>query len=561
MAELIAHWELKENGRDSVGASHAVASGVSFVDGAATFNGPDAALRVEESPSLRLLGGDFTIAARIRCELPMRGVYADALSQFDPARRCGFTLSVGGSAPAYCGMSDTRHVHFGIDDGYVGPWQDHGRPWPSNSLVTCLLAFDGALYAGLASAAKAQDACHVFRWGGGQEWIDFGRLGDDPNHLSVQSMLVHEGRMYAGTGIWDWVRTRGVREGFPGAAPTRVFVYEDGQTWRDVGQVGNGSRVLCLGSYGGLLYAGLDDVGGGKAFRLEGDKWVDCGAPDGRNFECFMPLDGRFYGVTHGNMYLYDGGSKWTSIGQMPFNINQIHSLQVYGGRLWAGTWPQGYALRYEGGEWAIGGRLGIPEGLYECNEINDLTVHNGKLYAGVIPKAQVYRYESDGHWTLMGRLAGSTDWKDDVCETWCRVTSISSYGGRLFACTGSCVGTASDEPQPSGPPLKHDESLGRVHSVQTGLVVSHEHDIGGEWTHVAAVRAGKALRLYVNGRLSSEAQAPAGQMFDLIGRHPLLIGAGPQGTFRGVIADVRMYRGALTAEEVGGMSGGSTSP
>ena len=31
--------------------------------------------------------------------------------------------------PLKADTSDTRHVHFGIDDGYVSDWQDCDRPW------------------------------------------------------------------------------------------------------------------------------------------------------------------------------------------------------------------------------------------------------------------------------------------------------------------------------------------------------------------------------------------------------------------------------------------------
>jgi hypothetical protein len=54
--------------------------------------------------------------------------------------------------PAYSGMSDARHVRFGIDDGYVGAWEDYGKPWPSNTLVSTLTAYEGALDAGIKSA-------------------------------------------------------------------------------------------------------------------------------------------------------------------------------------------------------------------------------------------------------------------------------------------------------------------------------------------------------------------------------------------------------------------------
>ena len=131
--------------------------------------------------------------------------------------------------------------------------------------------------------------------------------------------------------------------------------------------------------------------GGGRAYRYDGKKWIDCGAPDGRNFESLLPLNGKLYASTHGNVYQYEGGQSWKMIGDAPFGISQIHSMEAVNGKVVIGTWPQGYVLRYEDdGKWSITGRLGLPEGQPKINEINDLTVYNGKLYAGVIPLSEV---------------------------------------------------------------------------------------------------------------------------------------------------------------------------
>ena len=550
---LIAHWPLDGNTDDAVGSNHGVARNVAFREGpdgsargAALLNGRDSLIEVPDSEPLHLGENDFSVAVWVKPESPMSGVLGDILSKFDARERRGVNFHIAGSSPAYNAMSDTRHVHFGIDDAYLGPWEDCGRPWPSNSLVTCLIVFEGRLYCGIADAADPEDAARVFRWEGPKKWIDCGRLGNDPNHLSVQSMIVHRGKLYAGTGIWDWVRSRRGAEGKPPAARTRVFVYQGGTRWRDLGQVGNGSRVLCMGSFRGELYAGLDSgAGEGKCFKYDGSKWIDLGTPDGKNFECFLPLGGTLFAATHGSVYRHGRERQWDCIGDTPFGITQIHSLQAVGGKLHAGTWPQGYVLRREGGEdWTVSGRLGREkDSLQECNEVNDLTVHNGKLYAGVIPKAECYRYEADGQWTNLGSLAGRPDWAVPKSNSWCRLTCLSSFQGRLFASTGSCRGRAVD--------VDPDETLGRVHALQAGQVVSHEHDIGGGWTHVAVVRQGKQLRMYVDGRPVAVSRLGADRVFDLTNSRPLWIGFGAQGHFTGAIADLRLYKGALDADRI----------
>ena len=561
-ADLVAHWPLREDARDAAGENHGVADNVEFGDGpgrvaagAACFNGRDSVIEVPHAQVLRLGNEDFTIAVWVRCAMPMRGVFGDVLAKFDPACRCGLNLQVAGSSAGYSSMSDTRHVHFGIDDGYVGSWQDCGKPWPSNSLVSAVVAFDGELYAGIADADDPMDAARVFRWAGGTDWEDCGRLGSDPHHLSVQSMIVHDGKLYAGTGVWDWFRASGI-EFEP--ALSRVFVYEGGQEWRDLGPVGASVRVLSLASFDGELYAGLDRVGGGHCYKYDGSEWIDCGALDGDNVENLAPMDGVLYGATHKNYYRYEGGQTWACLVREPHGITETHALQTVGGKLWVGTWPQGYVLRWEDGEWVNTGRVGLPKGEHEeINETNNLIVYNGKVYAGVIPKAQVWRYETDDHWTLMNSLASRPDFTssssdswamdNEATATWCRVPTLAAFQGRLFAATGSCISRAVD--------VDPDDTLGRVYAIELGQVVSHDRDIGGEWTHLCVVRQGKELRLYVNGERTASSRAPAGHTYDLTNAQPLTIGFGAQGYFAGHIADLRLFDGVLADEQVRGMA------
>lgn len=554
-AKLIAHWPLSANARDVVGSAHGKPLNVKFGSGdagsaktGAFFNGRDSRIEVPDSKTLDVGTRDFSLAAWVRCEMPYQSVLGDLVSKFDPLARRGINLHLSASSPAYSASSDTRHVHFGIDDAYLSDWEDHGRPWPSNSLVSNLVAFNGELYCGIADADQPQDRAHVFRFAGGKKWVDCGRLGENPDHHSVMSMAVHDGKLYAGTGIWDWQQAQGGVKNRPAAALTRVFVYEGGTRWRDLGQVGSGSRVLSLTTFKGSLYAGIDKVGKGHAYRYDAKskKWIDCGSPDGRNLESFVAWGGTLFVATHGNVYAYENEQSWKRIASDPYDINQIHCMQVFGGKLVIGTWPQGYVLRYAGGQnWDKMGRLGLPEGQPLINEIMDLTVYNGKLYTGIIPNAEVFRYETDGHWTQLGSLARRSDWDPNPKQvaTWVRVTCVSAFQGRLFVGIGSCQGRALDAPA--------DPSLGRVKSMQAGQVVSHERDIGGAWTHVAAIRRGKNLELYINGKLSSSSTLRAGAPFNLSNSMPLLIGNGVQNAFHGSMSDLKFYEGALDVNAV----------
>lgn len=548
MADLVAHWPLVEDTKDAVGHLDGKPRNIRFANGAAVFNGCDSLIQVADAEELHLGTSDFSIGLWVKSEVPLQNTLGDLFSKFDPVARRGINFHLSGSSSGYSAMCDTRHVHFGIDDGYMGDWKDCGKPCSSNTLITSLTVFDGDLYCGIADAEAPTDAARIFRYAGERKWIDCGRLGEDPNHHSVQSMIVHQGRLYAGTGIWDWVQARGRLQGRPAAAMTRVFVYEGGTTWRDLGQVGDGTRVLCMASFNGELYVGLDSSpklnrGNGRAYRYDGESWINCGSPDGRNFEGFLPLNGKLYASTHGNVYQYEGDRSWALIGDSPFGISQIHSMEAVDGEIVLGTWPQGYVLRQDrDGKWTNIGRLGLPEGQPEINEINDLTVYNGKLYAGVIPRSEIYRFEGDGKWTRLAQLGQRSDWDANKTDTWLRLTCMASFHGKLFAGTGSCRGRADTEA---------DSSLGRIYALQCGQVVSHEHDIGGDWTHLMAVRKGRKLSLYMNGKYCETTLSECSTDFNLTNRVPLLIGFGPQSHFHGKMRDVRLYSRALGKEEI----------
>ena len=549
-ADLLGHWPLTKDANDQRGGMHAmIHGGVAFKDvegrPAADFNGRDGFLEVADNTTLALGAEDFSLAMWVNPHRPLTGVPGDLISKWSAPQRRGINLYLSGGSSAYSSICDTRHIHFGIDEAYVGPEEDHGKPWASNSLIANLVVFEGQLYAGIADAADPRDSARVFRLVGGQTWEDCGQIGGgDPTISTVMSMVVHDGKLYAGTGRWDWVIAKGRSPDNPPPRSTRVYVYEGGQSWRDLGEVGKGSRVLCLGSYNGTLFAGIDKVGGGHLFRLEGGQWIDCGAPDGRNLECVMPCDGVLYVATHGNLYRYDGDGNFAPIGLAPHAIEQIHSLHVDAGRLVAGTWPQGYALRYAGGEnWEIMGRLGLPSETSRINEINALVHHNGKLYAGVIPLSELYRYEVDGHWERLAHLGRRADWEEAKFPTWVRLTALASYQGRLFAGTGSCQGRAVD--------AAVDESLGRVTSFSFGQMASFEHDMPAGWSHIAAVRRNGKLAVYVNGEMASESLEEPDRPLDVTTTSPLRIGFGGLTYFSGAMSDVRIYRGALSEQEV----------
>jgi len=468
----------------------------------------------------------------------LASVVGNLMSKFDAPRRTGFNLAICGSSPGYSGMSDAKNIHFGIDSGVCGSWMDCGKPWKSNSLVGTLIAYKGNLYTGIADASRPEDACHMFRYGGDTEWVDCGRVGSDLKTPAVFSVVVHRGSLYAGTGQWDWFRARAGIGGL-----NRVYRYEGGTEWSDCGQLGNGYRVMSLASFKGDLYASDDQL---KVYRYEGDQnWAYCGQlSDGseRLVNCITPYKGHLYGSTHPGVYRFDGRASWDCIGRGPFGVTQVHKLQVYDSGLFAGTWPHGKVLRYEGGErWSDTGELGIATDQYQINEVNDLTVYNGKLYAGVLPQAEIYRYEGGQDWTLLRRLVSNPGWSASSLPTWARVTSMTVFQGRLFQGTSTCIGHYD----PMAPP-----EAGRVFAMEAGKNVSCDDDLGAGWKHLVVTRDGRHLKLFVNGELKSESSVFDSADYDITNTLPLLIGAGPLNYFSGILSDIRLYGGGLSSAQ-----------
>jgi hypothetical protein len=191
---------------------------------------------------------------------------------------------------------------------------------------------------------------------------------------------------------------------------------------------------------------------------------------------------------------------------------------------MYVGTWPSGSVFRYDGEKaWTNCGRLG------DEKEVMAMAVYNGKLYAGTLPLAQVYRYEGDAAWSDVGRL----DMTPDV--TYRRVWSMAVYQGKLFAGT-----------LPSG----------HVYSFEAGRNVTCDYELGPGWRHLAAVKEGDRLKLYVDGKLVATSSAFDPADYDLSTDQPLKIGLGAHDHFNGRLSDLRLYSRALTEAEVSALYG-----
>jgi hypothetical protein len=568
--DLIGYWPLRGDCRDHSGNGlHGVNHGVQLDDG--TFNGRGAFVEIPSGRKLYLGAGDFSLAAWVHTEKDLDDVIGDVVSQYDPARRRGFSIAIKSTAGGYSSHGDDRHVVFGIDDGREPTWEDRGRPSPTSNYVSnSLTVFDGHLYAAITDAEKFEDWCHVFRYAGGKNWEDCGRVGDRRTH-GVGPMIVHRGSLYAATWTYDWTRV--------GRQPPLddfccVYRYAGGTRWEDCGQPGQCRRLFGLASFRGRLYVTAED---GRCYEHAGNRaWRECG-----KFPNYAhPLgihDGKLYaGVLNpAGVWAFDG-ERWQSLGN-PLGgedrCDQVHAIEVFRGRLHATTWPEGHVVRLEAdGGWTDLGRLG------DAMEINALNVHNGQLYGGTIPRAEVFRFNPAAErgvpiqqrppeprrrgraggrpalppekgspaWTSVRRFLDPAGYEFRHSNEWARVTSLTTFQGKLFASLGSCTSSRLDAPC---------DFRGTVWSMEAGRCVSYDRDLGAGWKHLTAVRRGNRLELHVNGQLAATSAAFTPADYDLTAENPLRIGFGEVDYFSGKIRDVRLYRRALDGEEVAGLA------
>src|SRR5262249_33660238 len=128
--------------------------------------------------------------------------------------------------------------------------------------------------------------------------------------------------------------------------------------------------------------------------------------------------------------------------------------------------------------------------------------------------------------------------------QDWTRASSLTVYQGKLFSSTATCYRAQID------PPPSSDDIRGKVFCMQTGAAVSSDRDLGAGWKHVAAVRKGDTLSLFVDGKLAAQATSDHPEL-DAASSAPLQIGFGPQSYFHGKMRDVRLYNKAISSGEI----------
>jgi hypothetical protein len=523
-ADLVGHWPLTGDVQDTSGrGQHGINRGVMFprIAGggrraAGAFNGLGGHVEIALAPDAVPGTQDFSLAAWVELTDDTTDLPGSIASRFDEQRRRGFSLGFVTNTGVTSSQANFRQLEFGIDNGRDEPqWTDHGRPGNA-LLIFALCTHDGALYAGTCEAG-ATEAGRVWRLDERNEWTD---LGAPDRCNSVSALATFEGELYAGVSKYRLAGSALAESENPQKGG-RVYRYRGEQNWEDCGQLPETEAIGGLVVYGGQLYASSLYKPAGF-FRYEGGQnWTSCPLPNGKRVEALAVWNGGLYASSYDQAHIFRfDGDTWTDLGQVgPPENTQTYSFAVHRGEMYVGTWATGKVFRYGGvNDWIDCGRLG------QELEVMGMLVHNGGLYAGSLPLAEVYRYEQNQTWKRLVQLDQTPDVK------YRRAWTMAQYRGRLFCGT-----------LPSG----------RVWSFAAGANVTHDREVKPGWHHLVAARMGDRLRLHLDGRQVAESAAFIPADFDLTTDRPLKLGAGSTDFLKGRMYDVKLFRGALTAQEI----------
>lgn len=521
---LIAHWRLERDARELISNLNSEPESVQFSEPlfAAQFDGRASIIRVPgASAQLNLGAQPFTISVHVRADASTEDLPGDILSLFDPATRTGLQLGIATQTGVTNAQPNSRQLHFSIDQGRIEPaFTDHGKL--GNAVyIFSLCVCQGRLYASTCHPGETESG-RVYRFEEGDRWTD---LGSPDKANAISAMAVFQGQLYVASSKYRLAGSS-LSESQNPHLGGGIYRLGPGDQWIACGRLSEETEAVgSLVVFQDRLYAGSLYKPAGF-FRYDGkETWTALPTPNGKRVEALAVFNGGLFASCYdeGSVFRFDGQS-WEQVGAIPL-ATQTYGFAVHRAQLYVSEWPQAHVYRYLGGtRWEDTGKLG--------NELEamPLLVHNGKLYSGSLPLGEVYRFD-DTRWTRIDQVDRTPDVK------YRRAWSMAQYQGRLF------VGTL-----PSG----------RVVSIEAGRNATWDHEFPTGWHHVAAVRDTDRLRLFVDGKPVAESARLESAQYDLTTSAPLQIGLGAHDHFHGAIRDLRIYRGALSAESVSKLAAAS---
>lgn len=473
-----------------------------------------------DSPDLGT--GDFSLALWVRSDLDDR-VPGDLVSQYDPASRRGFHLTLKSNPGVASSQANWRHLQFGIDDDRATSWRDCGRPGRA-LMAFSMAAYNGKLYAGTCEPGSG-DRGTVYHYAGPDGWIS---RGSPDQSNAVTALAEFDGSLYAGTGKYR-VAGSSLPESENQNLGGGIFRLGSDGAWIACGRLADTEAVGGMVVFNGTLYATSLYRPPGFFRFAGGTQWERLPNPSGPDLKTGEPVPVRPVGLTvhdgflyatswdHGCVHRYDG-SQWTNCGKVGDNT-QTYAFASYEGRLHVATWPSGRVFRFDDvGSWTDIGRLG------EELEVMGMLVYNGCLIGGTLPLAEVYAHDGGDRWKLWQRLDHTPDVK------YRRAWTMAEHAGEVFCST-----------LPSG----------SVHAASRGMQAAWDFAFPMGWHHVAAVKTAAGLALYVDGAKVAEKSSPGADAWQLSNAAPLCLGKGRNGPLNGQLADVRLYQRSLSAEEI----------
>jgi hypothetical protein len=416
---LKAYYELNGDAEDSTTSHDGTHTGTT----AGTYDGIDDFTSIPAHSDFNF-SSDFTISAQVDVDN-----FEQSMAVIDGE---SYAFRIG----------QDKIPYFEMIDDVTPSISSIGTPRGTSYYVNALHAYNGKLYAGLYSG-------YVYSWDG-SSWTSCGQVSTS---TTVTALAVHNGYLYAGCGS--------------GSELSRVYRYDGGTTWTWVMTEYNGAYISSLCSYNGKLYAG-NDVG--EVYEIIGvDNYERLGTTVGTtsNVRAMVVYKDKLYisGSGNGVVYRWDGGSTFTSIGDIGATYH-INSLVVMNDVMYAslsGSTLSGYVYKWDGvgtTTWSSCGRLGT------STELRQLCVYNGQLYGTSYTLANLYRYD------------GGTTWSAYALGSSTRGYSLTTYDGKLII--GGYNG-------------------GYVYTVGTGEAIYGTALTADTDTYLTAVRSGSTVTFYQN--------------------------------------------------------------
>lgn len=246
-------------------------------------------------PTIPLGKGDFSLTAQVHVDADSVG---DLLSQYDPAKRRGFHLSLKSNGVT-TSQANSRQLHFGIDNDRASTWRDCGTPGKA-ILAFALTTYNGRLYAGTCEPEKTASG-RVYRYAGGTLWLDCG-APDKCN--AVTALCVFDGKLYAGTGKYRLAGSA-LTESENLHKGGRIYRYDGGTRWIDCGALPDTEAIGGLVVYRGQMYASSLYRPAGFYRYSGGTKWVDGGTPGGKRVEAIAVFEDKLYATGYDEGHVY----------------------------------------------------------------------------------------------------------------------------------------------------------------------------------------------------------------------------------------------------------------